>query len=633
MKKSLFIILCGLFLFSCIQNGKLEYALEFAGENRAVLEKVLDYYKDSTLKYRAACFLIENMPRYYSYHGWQIDSLKKLKKESIINGRISHRVIEDWSGFSYFSLPRTYDSHIISADILIENIDLAFKVWENKPWNIHYSFDEFCEYILPYRIADEPLENWRKIYFKRYDAILDSLYCGKDVVEAARAIAGYLKTESFKNYKDFELPHLGALYLLENRVGYCRENCDIAMYAMRALGIPIATDCYLSSPTYNSRHFWSAVIDTTKIAIPFNYTENELRRGGGDDRRKGKVYRTFFGAQSEKYKNIYTNTEIPILFRDPYMSDVSDEYFENSISVKIENANNASFVYLAVFTAGEYDIIDIAEIDGNKTTFHNVESGLIYHPVYYGKNKIRPAGYPFLLKNDTLIYFIPDMAQLSDITVVRKYPMRNNPRFFELMVGATIEGDNRLDFKDSKMLYEVIDTPAVNYNKVLLNSNQSYRFIRYTAPKEEKIELAELAFYSDTLEVKQLYPIAILGNPLIYEDELSDVNSIFDKDWVSFYRSQQKGQQLIFDLGQSVDIKKIIYIPRNDDNFIHIDDQYELFYQDGVNGWVSLGNRKAKESYLYYSDVPQNALFWLHNHTRGKEERPFYYKDGVQVFP
>lgn len=51
-------------LFSgCVTEvDRLEYALEFAGENKRELEKVLEYYSDDSLKYRAACFLIVNMP-------------------------------------------------------------------------------------------------------------------------------------------------------------------------------------------------------------------------------------------------------------------------------------------------------------------------------------------------------------------------------------------------------------------------------------------------------------------------------------------------------------------------------------------------------------------------------------------
>ena len=46
-----------------------EQALQQAGENRAEMEKVLAHFKDDPdpLKYRAAKFLIENMPYNYTY--------------------------------------------------------------------------------------------------------------------------------------------------------------------------------------------------------------------------------------------------------------------------------------------------------------------------------------------------------------------------------------------------------------------------------------------------------------------------------------------------------------------------------------------------------------------------------------
>ncbi|WP_228099380.1 hypothetical protein [Bacteroides acidifaciens] len=53
------------FLFSCSfpkKDSSLDYALQRSGDNRRELEKVLEHYRDSGLKYDAARFLIENMP-------------------------------------------------------------------------------------------------------------------------------------------------------------------------------------------------------------------------------------------------------------------------------------------------------------------------------------------------------------------------------------------------------------------------------------------------------------------------------------------------------------------------------------------------------------------------------------------
>ena len=72
---------------------RLEYALCLSGDNRPELEKVLARYSspEDSLKYRAAVFLIENMPGRGYYEGEHLDRFKeyypllrsmRLKKQS-----------------------------------------------------------------------------------------------------------------------------------------------------------------------------------------------------------------------------------------------------------------------------------------------------------------------------------------------------------------------------------------------------------------------------------------------------------------------------------------------------------------------------------------------------------------------
>ena len=64
-------LLPGLLLVSC-RDSALETALRLAGDNRPELEAVLRHYaadEADSLKYRAARFLIENMPLHYGYGG------------------------------------------------------------------------------------------------------------------------------------------------------------------------------------------------------------------------------------------------------------------------------------------------------------------------------------------------------------------------------------------------------------------------------------------------------------------------------------------------------------------------------------------------------------------------------------
>ena len=96
---------------------------------------------------------------------WQCQKVGYQCNCQIFHKKHFPRDLQDkWSKFSYKSTPKVYDCHVIKAEYLIENIDLAFAAWQKRPWRHSLSFDEFCEWILPYRIGDEPLENWRKVF-------------------------------------------------------------------------------------------------------------------------------------------------------------------------------------------------------------------------------------------------------------------------------------------------------------------------------------------------------------------------------------------------------------------------------------------------------------------------------------
>ena len=132
----------------------LEAALQQAGgENRVELEKVLFRYQidpTDSLKYRAACFLIENMPYYTYYKGKQLDryfTYYALLQETRGLG-ISPQVVADsgsshvWTiVFRFFYNPIEISKQLIPY--LCNNIDWSFKVWQEQPWGKHVSFADF----------------------------------------------------------------------------------------------------------------------------------------------------------------------------------------------------------------------------------------------------------------------------------------------------------------------------------------------------------------------------------------------------------------------------------------------------------------------------------------------------------
>ena len=61
------VLVCIAFAGCRIENNKrLEFALASADTNRTELEHVLEHYKNDTLKYMAARYLMENMPYHFT---------------------------------------------------------------------------------------------------------------------------------------------------------------------------------------------------------------------------------------------------------------------------------------------------------------------------------------------------------------------------------------------------------------------------------------------------------------------------------------------------------------------------------------------------------------------------------------
>lgn len=635
MKRHPFILILTYISIACSclspKDKRLEQALSFAGDNRAELEKVLEHYACEPEKLEAARFLISNMPRWFGYQGWQLDSIKPMlirieKKESI-----PPKEIEKWRMVDFYALDKVYDAHIITADYLIENIDLAFDVWKRYPWNRNLSFDDFCELILPYRIGDEPLSNWRKLYHDYYTAILDSGYQGDDVIKACNRVDEDLKRVYYQWNTDFQIPHQSAEFLFHHRVGYCREVCDITLYAMRACGIPVACESFVYSPEYQQAHHWTVLRNTTGKFIQFGFNEFTASRDTckTDGRKRGKVYRSCFGMQEEMFTGVTRDNSVPTLFRDRFVKDVTANYFgKNEVCVPVA-ANDEPYIYLGVFSPSKWIPVAIAKGGNTTAVFNDLEPRLIYQPLFSDGQIHRPAGYPFIFTGKDIQILKPQTEKEEQVVLKRK--MSLNQTIAEFMnrgvIGAKIEGCSNSSFHNPTLLYAFTDTLHTNYYELALpDTNKLYRYIRFYAPPGKQLELGELSVFAHANDKEKIQMKRM--NDL---EPIEKLDNIVDNDLLTYFASRDTSCWITYDLGKTTTVGKIVFSPRNDDNYISPGDTYELFYQDGTNGWKSLGKQTAETQKLIYN-VPQNALLWLRNRTKGKEEQVFIYKDGKQYF-
>lgn len=611
------IAVIGAWLLAGCSHTPLELALELAGDNRQELVAAMESVRGDSLKEVAMERLIVASVNYHSYRSPGLDSLKR----RLVKERMAGEELRGWKMTDLYGVPEARDIERLTADMLVENVNLAVDTWRSRPWAKHYTLDEFCQYVLPYRIADEPLENWRGDCLKAYSAAYDSL-CSDvdDPVEAARLMLTHLRGKRVRTLPELSYPHLGATYLLENRLGYCRDHCDLALYVLRALGIPAATDFYRESPSYNSRHFWTAVIDTLHHVKEFNLGEKPATWDNPEQRKKGKVFRIAFSP----YSDTEAGEDADPFFRNPLYRDASQEYgYDRSITVDAKNGERQ--MYLSVFNGREFKAIAMAPVKGGKATFGCLEDSVLYFPTRYNPDtrSQEPAGYPALTCGGNRA-FAPEAAALDSVEITRKYPYRKSKLFLQNTVGTRIEFMDR----NGRRVHTwcVDDTPSINIFRIDLPAGKRACKVRITSNPRKRLEIGEL--WADDMTSRKL-PESARAFLSDGTGETDITATVTDGSWESCHVSAKNSAYAVVEFTEPV--SRLYFVPRTDDNYIHPGDSYELFYHDGADGWKSLGRREATESRLEYA-VPRNAVLWLRNHTRGKEERPFTLKEGKQMW-
>src|SRR5690606_5424119 len=199
MKTYLFIFNALFLLFvSCAERSDIELSLQLSGENLHELEQVLTHYQQEgdREKLAAARFLIGNMQDKKAVINRsntpflkildRIDSLWEHGNAAMMDNAASLKA--SWDSLTVrYGTPRVREIDIdtdlehIPSEYLIDHIDQVFKVWRGSPWKASVDFNDFCEYILPYRIGTESLEPWaERLYAEWLPKIkeegLDSIY-------------------------------------------------------------------------------------------------------------------------------------------------------------------------------------------------------------------------------------------------------------------------------------------------------------------------------------------------------------------------------------------------------------------------------------------------------------------------
>lgn len=641
------------------------------------LTKVIAHFeknqKDS-LKLRAATFLIRNITglitldsnctkgttRYFEL----LDSAFRLKK-SKLGFHVVRNVID---GFMRKTNDKPIqpkplffnESDIVKSEFLIQAIDHAFMVWRQTPWGNQISFDEFCEYILPYRCTNTYSVKAIAYFYRRYWPIVNSLKNTKDYYYIANIISEdidswftedgmilfnypFLKTMTFDN-------------LLMGKVGVCIDVTSIKVIALRSVGIPTALDQIPNWGNLNSSHFWYKVVgsrilakekkidntnvlkNTQHLITGSSYDSTPVQEGFPTGvkvsfvRTIPKVYREMFSIQKKSLAAIESNLKsVPPFFRNDRLADVSIEYLETAdINIKLDSLDG-KILYLCVFDNFEWKPVAWTNIKNGNAHFENIGRNITYLPAYFDNEKIIPAHAPIHVNNRGDYRAIRASNNYISIKAHMKYPYRNFIHHWQnLLIGGKFVVSNNLDFSDSMVVYEIKKTPFY-YTMTEITLNKPFRYVLYTFDKSKEVHIGEMNFFSRSQNKQDsLLSGNLIGNKGMYPQIIDNIR---DSNRTSFFTADPLQESYVgMDLGDSPKVvTKIGILARNDDNVIVSGENYRLYYWN--RQWIPVGVEKGKtDKTVTFKKVPEGALYLLKNIAGGTENRIFEFKDGKQIF-
>lgn len=618
IKKVRYLFFVWLFVWGCDRNADPDIgkALEIAGGNRPALQQVIDHfsvYPQDSLKLKAALFLIAHLPGHYSnihpaYKEYlrQLDSLYPEMPDPL------------WKAMSYVRLKdrsvgetdREEDATVLQADFLIRHIDVSFRKWLECPWLENLGFNEFCEYLLPYRFYEEPLgQETDTILWKAMTAAFRYYPALPITTENAWQMVRLIVKGGDDIYRPrLKLPYSGT-YEWD-----CFDNCFYEVNRMREAGIAATIDYIPAWPTRNGTHCWKVVFDD-------RYRDDSWR--DAEDPLAAKIYRRTYSHQP--IPSPAGRDFVPVFFRIPFYQDVTSQYIKTLdlvITPDIKGEKVPEYVYLTVFNDQEWKPVAWAPFQKGKTCFKEVGYGFVYLPVYYQGQRRVNATYPLLIDRTKNIRELrPDSIHRVDLHLTRKFPLAfNKLQWGKDLIDCFLEASNDPQLSEWEVVGRIAQADSnLNYLSIPLSIKKPYRYWRIR--KTDRIlNIGELEFF-DSGGIKTTGTIiSARSNP---QDRLA-----FDGDVLTYCRAWS---WIGMDLEKPKSLAEVRIISRTDDNGICPGHEYELFYY-GENGWMSMGRQIPTGPWLDYKEVPGGALYWLHDRSGGKEERIFVWKNGHIVW-
>lgn len=561
-----------------------------AGDNECELADVLEYYRSSSepQKYEAAKFLIGNM-------GWHVSA--------------------EYGGVYA-------DAAILSGDFLKEHIDHAFRQWKSSPHAKGLTFDEFCEYLLPYcaargygnHVSGKKRYDWVAQNINIPDSITDLkelIWYYNNAVLGVRARGGKSNVAYHRGLEDLHF---------EDFVD-CRDKAVQTCLNLRAVGVPCVVEHTIGYRTLRAHHYYCAVWDAVAGQWIRFHGEGIKYYPGDDDWTSAELLNVYRDTYAPHPDDQYRPDDFrPYRFESPCQMDVT--HHTVCIDLPAEDDLQGCVPYLSTFHRAGNGLQPFTHgrAEGDRLVFDHVVPTVWYVVTIYPEGRERIVSRPFWVKESAdgrgMIEYADFAAagnEVEDIVLRRKYPVKE---FLvdrvRTLIGSTIVGANRPDFSDARILWRLDSMPQLKVVNYPFRSIGNYRYYRLLTPAA--CEVSVLQWLTDGGE--------ILTPP-------NAKNKAYDGDMTT---APTDSSAITLILPEPRRIVAVNMAPVNADNAVTPGHVYKLLTWDDRSGWVHHSTRQASADSIRFARVPKGALLWLIDATAGQEEMPMFYENNCQRF-
>lgn len=385
------------------------------------------YFKGDSSKTKAVEFLIENVKDHYSLVFYYKDRKGKVVDKKLVGYLGNDPDLFLDSVGAILGIEKRMDSTQISVEFLINDVENAYSFYENNPMGLKVEDDIFYNYVLPYRVGYEELNDWRVHFNTRYWKYIETFAVKDNLSSLLRLIQReqniWFHPYQRLNINDFTFsPNLTFNQMLALKYPRSCEDYSIYyLYVFRSLGIPAAYEVIPLWGKFNYGHSETSIMDKDGVFYPARLNDTAPFKY-----QIAKMYRRQFEKVENPYDQIkktgIEEANIPDYFNQPDLIDITQERTEVSdIVLGFSPLEEEKVGYLCIYNAGKWKEVEWAEYNDTLKgyEFKNMGRKILYHLSTYKNGKQVLLNEPFILDTVGMVKKITGKEKNLDVRIYK----------------------------------------------------------------------------------------------------------------------------------------------------------------------------------------------------------------------